>query len=261
MFVLPKYCFIVLLGFFAAFAQADVRPSDKNNAPEKENLIFLFVDYKPLMYRENGKIKGEVGELTMAIFERAGYAVSVLEDVPFRRVFHMLATGVERTCGTGWYKTPERELHANFTRAINVAANTIVVSRRDNRALIESFANVEALLRAPELKTARVNGVSGGAIHDSLLNLTNPNTVVVQRLEQQLRMLSAKRIDYFLAENTYIAHLDAHAPEARNFVSIDLPGLPEGESRYIACSKSTLQKDINRLNLAIDFFEMAKSAQ
>jgi hypothetical protein len=261
MFVLQKSRFIFLLCLFSAMARAEALPSDEISAAPKDKLNFLFVEYKPLMYRENGEIKGEIGALSMAVFERAGYEVTMLDDVPFRRVFHIFATGEERTCGAGWYKTPDRERKARFTDAINMAADTIVVTRKDRRALIESFPDIQSLIDEPDLKTARVNGVSGGKLYSSLLDSAKSHTIMVQRLEQQVRLLLAERIDYFLAEASYIAHVDGDMPGVQDIVAVDIPGLPKGENRYIACSKSTSKYDIERLNAAIKSFQTTDSVQ
>ncbi len=260
MSVLQKYRFIGLLFLYSVIAQAEAGSSDEIQAPSKKSLNFLFVEYKPLMYREKGELKGEIATLSMAVFERAGFEVRVLDDVPFRRVFHMLATGAERTCGAGWYKTPERERKAHFTHAINMAASTTLVTRKDRLALIESYPDIQSLISVPELKTARVNGVSGGKVYASLLSSAKSHTITVQRLEQQFRLLLAGRIDYFLAESSYIDHMAAQMPDVHDLVSVDMPGLPKGENRYIACSKRTSLHDIERLNAAIQAFQAAESS-
>jgi len=241
---------LLSLAAFCSF-KLTASEAEQNPAYADDTIRFLFVTYKPMTYLENGEVKGEIALRAMQTFEGAGFKVELFPNVPFRRVFHMLSTGEPNLCTAGWFKTPDRLQHAHFTKAINRADETILITTPDNLEAISRHASLQTLMQNKEHRLGLVNGVSSGSGMDDLLEAHQPASIHVQRLEQLFQMLLADRISYFFAEDTVLIQMKDLNISPERLSLLKLPGIPKTEDRYIACSKATSAATMDSLNRVI----------
>lgn len=185
-------------------------------------------------------------------FKRAGIAFRWAK-MPSNRQIILVEKNSGRDCAVGWFKTPEREAFALFTKPIYrdrpwVALAPATFSVRHGMELSEVLAD----------KTTRLlvrDRYSYGAYIDDLVKRLQPTTVVVT-VESQLmiRMLRAGRADITFVPQEEADYLVKEVGLASSDIKvIGFPDIPQGEFRYIMCSKRVGSTVIERLNQAISF--------
>lgn len=221
------------------------------SASAQETITVAWRDKAPYHYRENGVAQGFLLLRAQQVFARAAIPAVFIEE-PAKRIWHDFEYGRKSFCSIGWYRLPEREQLAQFSRPLHVdAPQTLLVSPKALPA-IQAYPSFAALLRDPTISMGVIDGVSYGPTLDAQIahsaNQVHHATVSPTSLMQ---MVAANRVDYMLADQADWQYLRSRASGLEKISEYHFRDLPPGLERFIACSKDVAPDLMQRLNQAI----------
>ena len=205
----------------------------------------------PYLVLKDGQLTGLTGSPAVAAFKAAGIGFT-LHFTPTARQLAMIKDNVGMDCGIGWFKNEEREVFARFTKPIYQDRPQIALAAARN-SKVKDGATVESVLGNKGLTLLVKQGYSYGKTLDALITRLQPvqHAVAVENV-QMLKIILAERADYMLIApeevDGLIAASDVSSAEIRK---ASFSNAPNGENRYILCSKNVPDETISRLNNAI----------
>jgi len=223
----------------------------------------------------NGTASAQPAPMTVYFNERPPYAVSAGEQVqgltatpaahafaaagvPFRWVKlpsnrQILSIRDNRApeCALGWFRNPEREQFARFSKPLYQDRPTVALS---HQGLSPAGRRLADVLSQPGITVLVKERFSYGAYVDGLLAQLRP-TVTATTVEnaQMVQMVARRRADLmFAAEEEASVLIEQAGPEdARQLKVLHFTDLPEGEKRHLMCSRAVPEEVMQRLNAAI----------
>lgn len=233
-----------VLGLMAASGAA-LLPARADHLP-----ITIYFHIRP-PYAEPGSPVGVKGLLVSPVIKalnEAGLDATWVEMPPARQT-EEIKRSIEPACGLGWFKRPDREAFANFTAAIYKDRPTVIVARKDDTRFVEPVG-LQRIFSDPQLRLLIKTGYSYGKIVDDWLQHFHPSTEESAATnETMLNMVANNRSDYMIMaaeEADYL--LERDAPLGAALRAVALSDAPEGEQRFLMCSKSVPADAIARLN-------------
>jgi polar amino acid transport system substrate-binding protein len=219
----------------------------------EEPLRVIFREKPPYSYTQNGLQKGFLLERTKELLAKAEIK-AVFDVVPPLRIFHLIEGNKEPICSFGWYRTPERERFARFSRPIWTDKPQVVVANASSAPRIRQYKTLKNLFADTGEKMILAGGTSYGPEFDALIAgakvkvespITSPLNVA--------KMVSARHADFMLMDQEDFDYLIATEPSLpkEKLVKIKFPDMPAGLNRYILCSQQVSAGVMNRLNRAI----------
>jgi len=215
-----------------------------------------------LLYHERTPYAETIGQAAKGL--TASPASSAFEKVgiPFKWVLtpskrQLLAIQENNgcDCSIGWFKNAEREQFAQYTSAIYQDQPQIAIARADNDkiksggTIAETFFNSDLILGIKD-------GYSYGKFLDNRIADIKPNTdVTTAENSNMLEKVYRGRNDYFFIAPEEADNLILISGFPReDFKYITFTDMPDGEKRYIICSKRVGTEIINKLNQALATF-------
>jgi uncharacterized protein (TIGR02285 family) len=200
----------------------------------------------------DGSPGGLTGTPAVEAFKKAGIAVSWAKT-PTSRQLDLLEKNEGKDCAVGWFKNPKRESFAKFTKAIYRDKPWVAVA--NSGFAIKPGAKLEELLSDKKTRLLVKDGFSYGSFIDGLLARTKPTTTkTTGESPQMVQMIKADRADLMLASQEEAAFfIESAGLSAKEMKTVSFPDVPEGEKRYIMCSKKVGDDVIAKLNKAINF--------
>ena len=184
-------------------------------------------------------------------FSKAGIPFK-WENTPSKRQMKMIEENTGCDCAIGWFKNPDREKIAKFTQPIYQDKPYIALARVDNDKL-HTGMDVETLLSDPDLTLEVKDGYSYGPYLDSQITLHQPktDTTTTENLNM-LKKIYAKYADYFfIAPEEADELIRSSGLPQKSFKYVTFSNMPEGEKRFLMCSKRVDDTLIDTLNAAI----------
>lgn len=173
--------------------------------------------------------------------------------MPTNRQLAIVKENIGMDCAVGWFKNPEREKFAKFTKPIYRDKPTVALVSK--QFLIKEGRPLEAVLAGKGVRVLVKEGFSYGAFLDDLLARLKP-TIVSTAVEniQMVQMIRADRADFmFVAEEEASYLVEQAGFSIKNFRLLNFPDMPNGEKRHIMCSKQVSDDVIGKLNKGIAF--------
>jgi polar amino acid transport system substrate-binding protein len=218
------------------------------NADDKITLSF---NERPpyLIPAADGTASGLTASPAADAFKAAGIEVS-WSKVPPNRQLAVIKEGGPN-CAIGWYKTAEREGFAKFTKPIYRDKPTVLVAHT-------AFAGKQGdkladVMEGKGVKVLVKENFSYGPFIDALLEkhkavLTKSNGTATQMLQ----LVNAKMVDFMFASEEEAEYLvEQSGINAKTFQQLQMADIPNGDYRYIMCSKQVPDEVIAKLNKAI----------
>lgn len=212
--------------------------------------ITLYFHVRP-PYAQPGAPAGVKGLLVTPVIRalnEAGLNAQWVEMPPARQT-EEIKRAVTPACGLGWFKRPEREEFAIFTAPIYKDRPSVIVTRKDDTRFAAPTA-LQQIFADPRFKLLVKTGYSYGAVIDGWLQNLHPTTQESAGTnETMLNMIANGRNDYTIMaaeEADYL--LENDAPLGAALHAVALSDAPEGEQRYLMCSRATPADAIARLN-------------
>ncbi len=234
----------LLLFALAAFTAAPARAAD---APQ---VLIAYRDKAPYSYTENGQPVGQLNDKTRAIFQRAGLDLR-FEEMPSKRIALELRNNNVPLCSPGWYRLPEREVFAGFSKPIQRDRPQVVLASVSSAPKVRAHAGLQALLNDKALLLTVIDEISYGPEIDLMIRRApRPPLRATATSEQLARMVAAERADYMLVDQDDLDHLKKEG-ETRGLVDIHFADTPAGLYRHLWCSKKVDRAMMERINGAI----------
>lgn len=223
---------MVILGFSLAWAKP---------------LELIYEERPPYLVKEGENFTGLVVSPLIKALENARIAY-VFKEKPSKRHLHEVKNSSIPLCAVGWFKNPERETYARYTKPLYQDRPTGILARKNNTA-VTSIKTIEQLVKQTELTMLSKKSYSYGPFVDKLVaeHGIEKREVGVDNAKM-LSLLAKQRADYM-----FISYEEAHEllkthPQKDKLVFIGLEGMPEGNHRYLVCSKATDEAMILRIN-------------
>jgi polar amino acid transport system substrate-binding protein len=193
-------------------------------------------------------VTGLLVDPVKAALAKTGLTAEWLEMPPARQTEEIKRTSAN-LCGLGWFKRPEREAFAQFSAPIYHDRPTVVVARKgDDR--FEHGMSLQHSFRDHSREIIVKTGYSYGAVIDEWMKALHPRTEVSSGdNEALLGMVALERADYAIMAPEEADDLLGTIPQlGASLRPIRLADAPDGELRYLMCSKATAPDLIARIN-------------
>lgn len=216
--------------------------------------IKLFYNDRPpyLVPAPDGSASGLTGTPSGQAFITAGVPF-VWAKMPTNRQLLSFKKGEAAECGIGWFRNPERELFAKFTKAIYRDKPTVALAR--NGFTVKPGTRLEDVMASKSTHILAKDNYSYGAYIDGLIARLKPKVIhTTSENSLMVEMIRMGRADFmFVAEEEASFLVEEAGASAKDFHLIRFPDMPDGERRHIMCSKHVPDEVIQRLNKAISF--------
>jgi polar amino acid transport system substrate-binding protein len=211
-----------------------------------------FSERPPYVYIKDGQLSGLIGSPAEAAFKAAGVQYT-LALTPTERQIRMIKNNVGLDCtASGALKTEEREAFGKFSKPIYQDKARIAITSSKNTK-VRDGSTIESALGDKAINLLVKQGYSYGKALDDLIEKMQPTKIVVTAENiQMLRMIRAERADLmFISQEEADSVIVAAGINAADIRKIHFSNAPNGETRYIFCSKRVPDEIINKLNSAI----------
>lgn len=219
-----------------------------------QEAIIVTYSHRPpyLSLSPDGVPSGLTGTPAASAFRAAGIE-AVWTRLPTNRQLAMVKDRRARSCAIGWFRTPERERYAKFTKPIYRDKSWMVLARADYN--IPEGVTLELMLHSPAARVLVKDNYSYGAAIDAMLARLRPTTAVsTGGTEQLMQSLRAGSAGFMFVPEEEGSYLMAQGGERTRQFKLLRPGaMPRGEERHIMCGMAVPDEVIERLNKAITF--------
>lgn len=221
-----------------------------SHAARADATITLHYNERPpyLVPQPDGSASGLTGTPAADAFKKAKIAVS-WQKTPTSRQLVVIQEGAGQDCAIGWFKNPEREKFAKFTKAIYQDKPMVAIA--NTKVNVKDGGKFEDALKQQSLLVK--DKFSYGADLDAMIARVKPaTTVTTGESAQMVQMVNAGRVDMMLASKEEAEYYVKSSGLADNAVKVlSFPDMPQGGKRYIMCSKAVSDEVMGRLNAAI----------
>lgn len=185
-------------------------------------------------------------------FHKAGIRVRY-ESLPTKQILNSMYSGLP-VCSIGWFKTPEREAYARFSRSIYKNHPLELVYLKKNETLLWGMESLDRLTRDKSLTLGLPRGYSLGKVVDGIIERNKPSVYVANGGYADLfRLLAAEQITYFLAAAEYIDfHIRRNRLNPTLFAHRNLVDVPERNTRHLMYSQGVPEEVIRRIDKALE---------
>ena len=207
----------------------------------------------PYLVLEEGQLKGLTGGPASAAFKAAGLRVQ-LTETPALRQLEALRANEAQECAVGWFRNPERELFARFSKAIYRDRPQVAVVRAEHpMAQLRADLTLAALFKNPDLTLLVKSGYSYGAVVDVALERLSPKrAATTEESRTMLRRIHQGVADYMLmAPEEFAPSVAGAGFAAEAFRAVTVVDMPQGEQRYILCSLQVPEATMRRLDAVL----------
>lgn len=213
-----------------------------------------YLERPPYYYTTaTGQAAGLLVERTRAILSSAGIEADFLSLSPNQIIYVIQYLKVPH-CSIGWFKKPERELYAKFTRAIYRNRPLVLLTKQGQKKLFSQNTSLKQIFSRKQLVMARMSSFSYGSYVDQLLEKYNPSSYFGTSTQTDLlAALFSGQANYMLVAPEEVAEMAKTAGLTVNdFELIELNEIPAGNLRYLMCDQAVSDETIERINKAIE---------
>lgn len=214
-------------------------------------LVLFYVQRPPFM--GSGAGAGPAGSLIApveAAFAKAGIP-AVWREASTLRQLTIIRNDTMRACSIGRYKTPDREAFARFS--IPFYQDQPWVGVANVRLKIGERARAADLMADPNLTVLLKDDIKFGPYADDLIAHMKARRVgAMSDFGQIIRMIEAGRADFSLIsgeEELYYRKQLGYTD--KDFKVIHFTDMPAGEKRYLMCSKSVRDAEMEKINAGL----------
>lgn len=214
-------------------------------------LTLHYYERPPYLLREpDGTARGLTADPVRAAIKHAKLNVH-WQLTPARRQLSLISHNSGYDCGIGWFRNAEREAFAQFSVPIyRDQPPVLILNRRIEHQHINSVA---ALLANPDLRVLIKDGLTYGSYlaERAAQARAHIETVSIEQ-PQLIRMVAAGRADvmFATAEEAQLLVTSYESGDAAVKV-VRFPDIPNGEFRYLMCSRNIDADTMQRINDAI----------
>lgn len=194
---------------------------------------------------------GVVAEPAAKALEAAGISFT-WAAMPSARQMETIKKGDAAACGLGWFKRPDREEFALFSAPIYHDRRMVIVARLNDPRFLGD-PNIEDLFKMKDLRLLTKTGYSYGAVMDEKIAANKPTRDETSTDNfHMLDMVALDRADFMLISAEEADYLLSQKREtASQLATFPFADAPDGEARYLMCTKMVPQDLLDRFNKAL----------
>lgn len=168
-----------------------------------------------------------------------------LKSKPSKRHLSEIASNKTPICAVGWFKNSNREKFAKFSKALYQDKPVGILTHKLTH--IQENSDIEKIVQENKFKVLIKDSYSYGDFLDSLIK-----DMVIKKTDAKnynmVTMIAKRRADMmFISYEEAMHYLEEHKYKSR-IKFIPLSGMPEGNKRYLICSKNVDDKTIEKIN-------------
>lgn len=218
-------------------------------AARAADIQVLYNERPPFMSAAGGEVKGLTADVAAKALKAAG-VVFTWSEVPAARQLDMIKQGTDPVCGLGWFKNPEREGFARFTKPLYQDKPMAVLGRAKDQRLAGK-AGVDALMTDPALTLLVKKAYSyGGFLDDKAAKLNPKKSETTVEANAMFKQIGAERADYMFV-SAEEGDLLLKSAEGAALALYAIPDMPAGGQRYLMCSKAVPAEVIAKIDAAL----------
>lgn len=214
-----------------------------------EPITLLYNERVPyLVTSPEGDVSGLTATPATEAFQKANIDYA-WEKVPSKRQMNRLKSNAKRECAIGWFKNPDRETFAKYTKAIYQDKPTVGLALFSN-TLFKENEDLSEVLANKQIRLLVKDGYSYGKYIDTIIARHHPN--LIKTTAENLNMLAMLYVDrgdfMFVSAEEADSLIQASGHRKEEFKFIHFNGMPQGNKRYILCSQKVEDSVIESLN-------------
>ncbi|WGL58620.1 transporter substrate-binding domain-containing protein [Pigmentibacter sp. JX0631] len=256
---MEKKLFLFFVTLFIYF------PSTYSNELETINIDYIIRPPYFISANNDGELSdGEIYRIVTKIFKNTNIPFE-FKKVPFIRTYQTIKENKIKVCSPSSFKTKEREEFAIFSKSIFQDKKTVIIYRFDND-IISKFNKTDDFLKQNDLKLLVKIGFSYGTfIDEKVLKFKKISLAETKSQEAEnvtftssdnnlmLEDILTRKADYmFIGRNEAEYLLNVNSEFNKKLKIKDLIDVPNGEKRYMMCSKIVGNEIIEKINKEID---------
>jgi polar amino acid transport system substrate-binding protein len=222
-------------------------------ARSEEPVTLLYNDRPPyLVSQADGSATGLTATPAANAFKAAGIPFT-WSRLPTNRQLSVVKELPGMHCAIGWFRKPEREEFARFTKAIYQDKPTVALANA--QFSVREGSTLANVLAAKGVRVLVKDQFSYGDYIDGLLASVRPNVIsTTAENVQMVRMIQIGRADLMFVAEEEANYFISQAGLGLNDIHVlRFADMPKGEKRHIMCSRNVPDDIISRLNKAIVF--------
>ena len=228
--------------------------------PVDDTIVVYYHERRPYYVTTPNQVHGLIADRVNWVFKDAGINY-VWRKTPAKRQLEIIRSNEKLACAVGWFKTPERDAFGNFTLPIYLDTPTMAIARADNDQ-INSGGLLARTLSNRRLRLLRKDGYSYGRFIDDGIKEYAPREIVTTAENlSMVKMIHTHRADYFFIskEEAEDVILCSDLPR-KDFKVVRFSDMPQGNKRYLICSRKIEEITLLRLNRAIKNYLLGSMA-
>lgn len=222
-----------------------------SDSDAEEKIVVHFHERRPFYLSYKTEVHGVVADQIGLAFKYADIAYQ-WRETPAKRQLNIIRKNQDKSCAAGWFKTEAREQFAQYSLPVYQDKSFVAITRSDN-TLLQDKEELGITLRERRLQLLVKSGYSYGNFIDSEISKLKPRLLSTTADNQNmLKMIQAHRADYcFMTEEEAQDLLLFSGLKRTDFKVIHFSNMPQGNKRYIICSKMVDKATMKSLNAAI----------
>lgn len=198
----------------------------------------------------DGTVGGILASPVVAALRKAGVPFVWRNVSPTGQLANVRAN-VEPICGLGWYKTPERQAFAKYSKAIYQDGPMIGVANA--RFQVPENPRVDDVLGRPEVRILTKSSIVYGPYLDAhFAGMKAQHIASYEPYAQLVKVVKIGRVDLtFVPQEEAEYYVDSMGYHREDFHFIHFADMPQGEKRYIICSKMVDDAVMHRFDAAL----------
>ncbi|MFD2449391.1 substrate-binding periplasmic protein [Vogesella fluminis] len=210
-----------------------------------------YYERPPFMVRQgDGSAVGLTADRARHAMVRAGIPFRWVLT-PAKRQLGLLRANRGHDCAVGWFRTPQRQAYALYSRAIYQDRGVVLIARSQFR--LPAGSTLEQVLADERLHLLYKDGLTYGSYVQSKLRMARADiNYTAMEQPQLLRMVAAGRADAMFATREEAEMLLTSGETGHGALRLlAFPDVGAGDTRHILCSRRVGDALMQRLDAAI----------
>jgi len=210
-----------------------------------QNIEILFEERKPYVKKEKLSINGLVATPAIKALKESRISY-LLKEKPSKRHLYEIKANQKQICALGWFKTKEREKFAKFSDALYQDSSLGIIARSNNK---DDFLNIslDELLKKDYKMLAKASYSYGKFLDNKFKEYDIIKSEVYVNNEKMLLLIEKNRADFMFISKEE-ADLLLNTKKYKKISFFKIKNMPEGNRRYLICSKKVDDSLIEQIN-------------
>lgn len=212
-----------------------------------EPLEIIFEERPPYVKKDGDSIKGILGLPLTESLKKSNISYTIYEK-PSKRHLHEIKANRKTLCAVGWFKNPEREKFAQYTKPLYQDKPMGIVTRKNHKTITNNMSIDELLSNKSLIILSKQSYSYGKFVDEKIEKYANKKRDVSSGNSTMLMLVAKKRADFMFISYEEANHLLQTHPNKDELVYLKLKGMPEGNKRYLICSFKVEKNIIESIN-------------